>query len=141
MMTDQLVFSLLLGLVWFWLVLHRMPHRNRIRREKWEVASVALQLFVPVLCRRLKRAVSWPALPWGSRVLASAQCLQPLVAILWDALLRELVVHAGMELRGRSPCCKPRAAEEPPCELLGSSTSPEVLGMEAVPCCCLRACG
>lgn len=63
------------------LVLHRVPQRNQIQWENWEnweVVRVAFLLFVPPApCRGLRKVVSYPVLPWDSRVPAGTQCLQP----------------------------------------------------------------
>lgn len=136
-MHDDWSTCLLVGLVWFCLVLHRLPHRHWIQREKWEVATDPL--CAAVLCRRLKKVISWPALLWSSRVLASTQCLRPMVAVLQNATWRELVVLASTELE-RGPVAVSHGQQkshhgQPPASIsytLTSSTSPEVLGIGAV---------
>lgn len=61
-MTDQLVFSLLLGPECFWLVLQKVSHRNRIWREECEVLSIALLLRVPQPCTgRAQKGCFWLA--------------------------------------------------------------------------------
>lgn len=83
--------------------------------------------------------ISWPALLWSSRVLASTQCLRPMVAVLQNATWRELVVLASTELE-RGPVAVSHGQQkshhgQPPASIsytLTSSTSPEVLGIGAV---------
>lgn len=79
-MTDQLVFSLLLGPECFWLVLQKVSRRNRIWREECEVLSIVLLLRVPQPCTgRAQKGCFWLA----------AGCLQAPVSLLWEV--------AGME--------------------------------------------
>lgn len=144
-MTYQAVFSPV-GLGWFWLVLQRVLHRNRIRRGG-ECSIAPLHAAVP--CRRLKRAVSWPALLQGSRgALANTQQRQASVAILWDVLQRELMVCQAQSWETGAPAARDGqlgshhlscwAAPATVSDTMTSSASPEVLGVEAMPCSCLR---
>lgn len=89
-----------------WLVLHRVPHRNQIQRKNWEMVSVPFLLFVPQSCAEGSKG--WFSCP----VLASTQCLQP-VAVLWEAVRRELVVLLvqGWDTEA-SPCFELGTAED-----------------------------
>lgn len=97
-----------------WLVLLRVPHRNQIQRESWQVVSVAFLLFVPQSVQRAQKGGFVSCSAEGYRVLASTQCLQP-----WGCPVGSSVegaggaAGAGWETEA-TPCFKLETAEDTP---------------------------
>lgn len=121
-----------------WLVLHRVPHRNQIQQENWEVVSVAFLLLVPQ--SHAEGSKEWFHVQFccGLAEFLQALSASSLVAVLWEAVRREPVVllAQGWEAEAR-PYFKLESAEDTPwaapsqgrmSHTLTSSTSAELLG-------------